>query len=307
VLREEDRGKRHVCVPPSADTGGAMDRDLELRRLLPKDLPAAMALSQSVGWNQVPADWLLFLELGEGYGLFAPEDGLVATVCLMPYPPSLAWISLLIVHQAWRRRGLGSALCSHALRAAAGHGLTPLLDATPQGRPMYLRMGFRDLWAFQRWVGTGPAGQEDEAATDVRPLEPGDLDAICALDAAAFGARRDAILARLAGRLPESGLVAARGYGLGGALLGRDGRTASQLGPLCACDENAALRLLAAAMSRVRGPLQVDVPDAQPSAAAFLRLRGCEPQRTFVRMILGDAAVPGQPQCYYALAGPELG
>ncbi len=286
-----------------------MDGDLALRRLVPGDVPAAMALSQSAGWNQVPADWALFLDLGEAYGLFAAEDGLVGTACLMPYPPRLAWISLVIVHEAWRRRGLGSALLRHVLWVLAGYELTPLLDATPLGRSLYLRQGFRDLWGFKRYVRSGPAaaGSAPGPSMRLRPLEAGDLDLVATLDASAFGAHRDALLARLAGRLPEAALVAAGPGGLRGAVLGRDGRLANQLGPLVGSTPEGAVALLEEALARVPGPLQVDVPDGQARVGAYLQSQGCEPRRAFVRMILGDAPLPGNPQGMYAVAGAELG
>jgi hypothetical protein len=62
-----------------------------------------------------------------------------------------------------------------------------------------------------------PAGVTIRAVTDA------DWPALCAYDAAAFGADRGAVLAGLRGRLPAADHVAARVGRVVGFLLGRDG------------------------------------------------------------------------------------
>ena len=64
----------------------------------------------------------------------------------------LAWISMVLVTRARRRGGLGTGLlrrCIEETRASAA-GVAGL-DATEQGRPIYLPLGFRDLYAISRW------------------------------------------------------------------------------------------------------------------------------------------------------------
>lgn len=280
-----------------------------LRPLELGDLQAATSLSQEAGWNQVPEDWKIFLDLGEGYGLFDSAEGLVATICLLPYPPQIAWLSMLVVRDSWRRRGLGTRLFKHSLQLLEERGIIPLLDATPLGRPLYLPLGFRDLWGFQRYMAAQPLAATEEVAPEVtvRPLEPRDLDEVIALDAVAFGARREALLRHLLGRYPDVALVAVGPGGLRGSLLGRNGRMANHLGPLTAADPATAMALLHAALERASGPLQVDVPDAQTPLRDYLLRRGFEPRRSFTRMIRGDAAPPGDARLLYAVAGGELG
>jgi len=286
-----------------------LDSNLTLRRLVPSDLAAALSLSQDAGWNQVPEDWRLLLDLGEGYGLFSGTEALVGTACLLPYPPCMAWISMLIVRKGWRGRGLGSCLLTHVLRVLDACGLTPSLDATPLGRPLYLRFGFRDLWGFQRYVAAAPQRGTERISPEVaiRPMESRDMEEVAALDALVFGARRHALLERLRARLPEAALVAMGQIGLRGALLGRDGRLATQLGPLVSMDVGAGAALIRTAMDRAPVPLQVDVPDAQVRLSAFLLRQGFEAKRSFSRMILGSAPAPGDVPTLRAIAGAELG
>ena len=287
---------------------GTSKGEVILRPLAAEDVEAALALSVGAGWNQVAADWRVFLDLGEAFGLVAPGGALVGTACTLPYPPRVGWISMVIVDDAWRRRGLGSRLLDAAIEALRTAGLTPLLDATPLGRPLYLRLGFRDLWGFSRYAAEAPArrGAGSEGA-GVRPLAEGDWEAVVALDEAALGVRREALLRRLAARLPAAAWVAEGRAGLRGFVLGREGRTASHLGPLVAGDPAVAAALLDAAFARVPGPMQVDVVDTQQVLQTHLEDLGFTSRRAFTRMALGEGDPLGRRPTLYAVAGPELG
>ena len=89
------------------------------------------------------------------------------------------------------------------------------LDATPEGREVYRRLGFADSWTFTRHAL--PDALPDVAPPDDGP--PADPDD---LDRAALGAPRDALLRHLRTRLPAAAITVPRG-----AALGRDGRVAS--------------------------------------------------------------------------------
>ena len=58
---------------------------------------------------------------------------------------------------------------------------------------------------------------------------------------------------RLRKRLPQASLVVFRHGRLVGFSLGRDGRVMTQIGPIAAADDDAAIMLLAAALSAVSG------------------------------------------------------
>jgi GNAT superfamily N-acetyltransferase len=275
-------------------------------------LPRAAALSALVGWNQTKADWRLFRGHGQVRAL---DDGhpraLAATAAALPYGPGVAWISMVLVRPDMRRRGLAMALVRWAvesLRAAALPSIA--LDATPAGREVYRRLGFRDLWGFGRWAlpPSLPAGP----GVAVRPLREGDWPALLALDAAAFGAPRAFLLRDFAARLPPAALVAEapRGGGLAGALLARDGVRGPQLGPLLADDAATARALLAAGLAALPpggGPAVIDLRDGALGLGDWLAAHGARVQRPFTRMALGDADPPGDPARMAAVAGPEFG
>jgi hypothetical protein len=138
-----------------------------------------------------------------------------------------------------------------------------------------------------------------------------DWSEILALDAAAFGASREALLRTLAQRLPAAALVCERQGRLSGFLLGRDGREARQLGPLVARDALSAQDLLTAALSAVVPSLYIDLVDREGKLRTWLETLGFAFQRPFTRMVRVDgpeaAHAPGDASLVFSPAGPELG
>lgn len=271
-------------------------------------LAACLALSQAAHWNQNAADWRLMLGIGRGWGVSLDDGTLAASTVVLPYG-GFAWVSMVLVLPQHRRKGYASRLLEIALADLKQHALTPVLDATPAGRAVYVQAGFRDTWGFRRLQlkeAAAPPGQ----APGVRPLRASDWDALLALDAAAFGASRERLLRALAARLPAAALVAEEQGALQGYLLGRDGREAHQLGPLVARSGAAARALLAAALAAVRAPLVLDVADREPGITAWLESLGFAFQRPFTRMVKAERdapAAPGEAALVFCPAGPELG
>jgi GNAT superfamily N-acetyltransferase len=270
-----------------------------------RHLPGCLALSQAAGWNQNEADWRLMLEIGRGWGVTLADGTLAASTLVLPYR-GFAWVSMVLVLPQARRRGLATRLLRVALAELQGRALTPVLDATPAGREVYLQEGFRDTWGFRRFQ-LRRAVAAPERAAQVRALRQGDWPRLLALDAQAFGASREPLLRALAARLPEAALVAGSADGaLDGYLLGRDGREASHLGPLVARSGDAARALLAAGLAAVAPPLYVDLVEREPGITAWIASLGFEFQRPFTRMVRG-ARAPGEAGLVFCPAGAELG
>ena len=274
--------------------------ELNETSLSAQDLGGANALVAEAGWNQVAADWRIFLDLGRA---FAVKDGgrLAATAATLPYPSGFGWISMVLVSGPYRRRGIATRLLERCIAALREAGMVPVLDATPAGREVYRPLGFRDGWAITRWRRAAVA--EPEGAGRARTLEEKDWPAVLALDAQAFGCDRAPLLERLRAR--SSGfacVVEGKGF-----LLGREGRVATQLGPIVAEDEDTAQALVAFACARIRGPVLLDALDRHAGLARWLEARGFARERPYTRMALGRDALFGDPRRLAAIAGPELG
>ena len=263
---------------------------MRLRATRPGDLAAALRLSALVGWNQTALDWQAFARHGT---IRLRDDGgdvLAATVATLPFGP-VTWISMVLVRTDLRRQGVASGLMRWALRNTSG---TLALDATPESRAVYARLGFRDQWGFARWqVPRLPP------LPGARPMTEADWPGVVALDAAAFGAGRGWLLGAVCQR---PGFVVERGGLIVGAILCRDGARAVHAGPLLAREPALGMALLAAALPE--GGI-VDLRDEAPMAG-WLRAHHGMPVRGFTRMVRGGE-LPGDASGCMAVLGPEFG
>jgi GNAT superfamily N-acetyltransferase len=279
---------------------------LTIDPLRESDVADAIALSTGEGWNQTDADWRRLLRLVPG-GCFAArvEGRLVGTVTTTVYERALAWIGMMIVHPAARRRGIGEALMNRALEHVDGAGVSCVkLDATPAGLPLYRRLGFEEEVLFERWMGVAtPARSPDHVLA-----ERAALDSVLPLDRAAFGADRS----RLLGMLEAEALAAhvvreseprAEGFGLA-----RTGRIATYLGPIVSAERTLAERLFQTLLTRFAGGrVCIDVNTAGVLDRTRLGEGGLAPTRPLMRMRRGGTAASGTPGTLCASAGPEYG
>jgi GNAT superfamily N-acetyltransferase len=263
-----------------------------------RHLAGCLALSKSANWNQNEADWRLMLGFGRGWGI-AENGTLAASTLVIPYD-GFSWISMVLVLPEYRRKGYASKLLRVAIREIENRGQIPILDATPDGREVYRREGFKDTWGFKRFsLSTAFAGEGR-----ARPIVDSDWPSILELDRKAFGANREVVLRNLAQRLPQAALISDSGF-----VLAREGREATQIGPLVARDERAARELLAAALRQVNPPAYLDLLDSREATRMWLEERGFAFQRPFTRMVhaTGPAVAPGDASLVHCPAGPELG
>ena len=279
--------------------------------LLAGELDQAEALVREAGWNQIAADWRIFLDLGTVLAVRNSAGRVVATAATLPYGGRFAWVSMVLVAKEYRRQGLARRLLDHCVRDITAKGLVPILDATPAGRSVYSGIGFQDMWGFQRLVCGKLRPAERPAAvpdgTTIRPITDADWPELCSYDAGIFGADRGTVLGRLRSRVPSAEFVALRRARITGFLLGRDGQSATQIGPLVAEDEATALALLDRGFGAIDGRIYIDLADTKVALRAWLRRRGFDVQRPFTRMVFGRSESFADPNRTFAVAGPELG
>ena len=292
----------------------AATKPLRTRPLRPDDAVAALALSSEAGWNQTVFDWHFMLAAGEAQGQLTTAGALVASALILPYDDRIAWIAMVLTTQSHRRRGLATANLRWAIDRCAGRGLVAGLDATPAGREVYSPLGFTDLWGLRRLRAERPALPEPAHRHVIRPMRTDDLPAVAALDADAFGAKRDALLAYLYGCRPGCAWIAHQKGELAGFVLGRAGRTTLHIGPLIVRDPDIATALVARALAQENAsqempvsPVSIDVPDGQELFRQRLLEAGFVPLRPFTRMLRGNNGAPGGAELTFAIAGPELG
>lgn len=284
------------------------DSRVTIRKLTVVDVPAALALSEQAGWNQLEADWRRMLELEPGGCLAAEQDGrLVGTTVCCTFGP-VAWLAMVLVEESLRGQGIGGRLVEAGLDFANRAGATTVrLDATPLGRPVYERAGFVPQFELTRWSGrpladglSGPGGLwiARSSSTAVH-------DELLALDRRSSCTDRAKLLRNLFAAAPPR-VAWSPDARIAGFLAERPGRVAMQLGPCCG-SESAALALLQDALSDPGGAsVIVDVPSDSAEVPALLQRAGLSVQRELLRMCRGEPVCEDRDwfRCSYS---PELG
>lgn len=286
--------------------------EFAIRQLRQQDLEGALDLSTTAGWNQRADDWRTLLRIAPSGSFAAMAGDRVAGTAIGIDYGGFGWIAMMLVRPEHRGHGLGSKL----LRAAV-ESLPPerpvRLDATPLGRPLYERFGFRDETVLTRHVAPAdarhnpPAGDPD-VNVPVVPIAAADLDEIVCRDREVFGGGRRTVLEWSLGHAPH---YAFRGAAPGAPryCFGRRGRLFDQIGPVVAADDATAQSLVAAALARAGShALVVDSYDGKGAFTAWLHALGFSPQRPLFRMCLPRGPRAFQPGGgEYAIFGPEFG
>ena len=275
-----------------------------IRGMQPSDIDGLMRLKAAAGWNQTRLDWERMLRL-EPAGCFVDDrDGSpVGSTTALRHGRELAWIGMVVVLPAFRRRGVARSLMRHALHWLGETHAGPIgLDATDMGRPLYQQLGFDGVEVVERWdrppLG-GSSAPEDPATDDIA----GDL---LDMDRNACGYDRSALLLDFAKDPSVERVESARGFAFG-----RRGSSAWQIGP-CVAEAQGDAEAMVRELLLPHASREVfwDLLPANRSACEVARRLGFRPARRLTRMYLGTAG-PAPPDArsdrIYAIAGLEFG
>jgi GNAT superfamily N-acetyltransferase len=277
---------------------------IHIRQMTDDDLALGLHLCRQAGWNQTLADWQRFLKFQpDGCFVAQWQEIPVGTTVTTLFGP-VSWISMVLVDEWARGRGIGTALLRHALEFLDQRGvLTIRLDATPLGRPLDERLGFVEQFELARYEGTLPPTPD---ASGVETAFPEQWDALAALDEAATGTHRRGLLWRLFAEQPDEVRFVQRGDHTAGFLVARPGHRAIQIGPCVASPEVGPL-LFADAWHRYVGKaVFLDIPLSNQVATWLAESRGLTVQRHLTRMCRGVQRC----ECVewlWASSGPEKG
>jgi GNAT superfamily N-acetyltransferase len=273
-----------------------------------EDAAAAMDLSAAEGWNQTANDWR-FLTTHPGNICVAAvcEKEIIATTTVIDYFGRLAWIGMVLVKKPYRRRGISKLLLDHVLEKLERFPSVKL-DATDQGEQVYKKFGFREEYHIARMVN--PVSKNiavPSAATGVRPIGLDHMPEIIALDEGVFGVNRAPLLEMLIKSHPDKAWALHTDNHLTAFMLGRDGSKYHHIGPLIAQTQSHAAMLLVHALSKLAGPVVVDVLCDKKELMQALTATGFSTQRYFTRMYKEKNPFPGNNGKLYAICGPEFG
>jgi GNAT superfamily N-acetyltransferase len=283
---------------------------MRLRAMTMQDVAAGVRLNQMAGWNQTASDWQRFLNVSPCGCFVAELDGHVSgTVVTLSFQNRFAWIGMVLVDPPYRGRGIGTDLLKRAIRYLDDEKIATLkLDATPQGKPLYQKLGFVPEYEIERWTLRRPATDVPNSFASGELASAPLLSSILDADQEVFGADRSFLLESLHRDAPDLTLGVWDSNVLRGYALGRRGLFADHLGPWMAPDSPAATTLLERFLARSsRETIVVDCLKSNHSAVELLRSCGFTYSRPLTRMYRGPNDHPGRPEFLCAILGPEFG
>jgi GNAT superfamily N-acetyltransferase len=276
----------------------AASAETTLRPMHAGDLLAMHGLAQQMSWPHRAEDCAQLLALGDGI-VAVDATGFTAGVGLRwSFGRDVGTIGLVLVAPERQGRGIGRALMKALIADSGSRAL--MLNATAQGLPLYEKLGF---------VSTGLVRQHQGRLSVLPPSPdvplrravPSDRAALCALDAAVFGADRSELI----GRLVASGdawMIDRAGQPAGFAILRAFGR-GMIIGPVMASNEDEAIALVAAvAKAAPPGVLRADIPAPAEGLAAWLTAAGLPAIDTVTVMLRGSWPATWQGLQRYGLA-----
>lgn len=283
---------------------------LRIRRLELSDIGFAMRMVEAAGWNQLPADWERLIRVGPQGCFLAEWDGQPAgTATATAYGTDCAWIGMVLVDPARRKLGIGGALIRHCLEHLEAAGVRSVkLDATDQGRPVYLKQGFVDEYGTLRHAGELRLRGYRQERYRTEPLAADHYAAVRAMDRIAFGADRWRLLETLSQAQPALALAALEGARLAGYGFARPGRLSGYIGPIVAGEMDAAKTLAAELASRLpQKSVLLDTTALDAGWCDWLAASGLAVQRRLTRMYRGKNESPGTTGLVHALSAFETG
>lgn len=266
---------------------------LPIRRLTLRDLTACADLSEDRGWPREEHKWGLLLTAGKGYGIDAPDGGLV-TACVVteygtPGRPDLGAIGMVLVARRYARQGVGRRLMRHVV---AEMGPTPLtLHATPYGQPLYEELGFKVTGRAEMVRGHFDL-REPGTQVPTRAAGAEDLTGILRLDAEVFGPDRTHVITRLPA-FSDQLRVAEEGGRITGYAAAWPNMDTHVVGPLIARDTETAKALVTSLAARTDRPLRTDVDVRHQELLSWMKACGLKSVGFNTVMAYGVSELPG--------------
>lgn len=282
---------------------------IKLRKMVLSHMDSLMKLKDAEGWNQLEKDWALLISYKQSVNLVALlDDQIVGCITAINYDNTVAWIGMMLVDKDFRGQGISKLLLLNVIEKLDKCDSIKL-DATPAGRPVYLKLGFLDEYTLNRM--TNPSVSNiclSDKPERTEQIKPTDIPEVAAFDKKVFGADRTKLIISLYASYPELAWYIKENNSIAGFCLGRRGQNYTQIGPVHASTANGARALIHSAIDQLTGQaVVVDISAAQSEISGWLEACGFIVQRPFERMFLSTNPHPGIVKCQYLICGPELG
>lgn len=283
--------------------------DMFKARIEPIDLSMVdplHSLTISVFWPHRAPDIALMVGLGAGYIALDEIGRPLSSVMGFPSGEDFAMLGMMVTTPRLQAQGTGGRLLRRVMCEQAGRDLR--LSATRQGYHLYESAGFAPVGLVYQHQGIARAIRAPETVRGlaVRPMQPGDLGQMRALDTHAYGAARTAILDAV---LDASDvIVAERGGAVEGFAMIRNFGKGKVIGPIVAEQDAVAMQLAATFIRAHEGQfLRLDSIVESDRFETFLAAAGLGVYDTVTDMRVGRLRRALSGHMTYALATQSMG
>ncbi len=167
-----------------------MNPSLQFSKVATTDLPQIAKLQPEYWGNIIPViEWYLTLDFC--YLIKVELNGEIVGCGAVLTNQNSAWLANIIVGKEHRNKGIGLAITEHLNAYAKTQSDNILLIATKLGRPVYIKLGFKD---DEEYVFFKPHKIDLPLSPNIFPFQPVYKDAILALDFACSGELRPNLL-----------------------------------------------------------------------------------------------------------------
>lgn len=268
--------------------------DLLFDRVLPQDLGQIDAL-QPTGWTGMADRFAGYIQNETCTPIKAEHQGTIIGVGASIRFEKTAWIAHIVVHEAYRKRGIGSHILQHLLNQLEQEDVASIsLLATKSGESVYKKANFRTLTEYIFFTREGQVIQTERSA-NIIPYAAVYDSHMFQLDRLISGEDRENLI--------RPHLKNALVYLKNDQILGYYLPTLVE-GPIYALSNEAGLALMALRCPYAKKAV---VPIENPSAIAYLHQQGFrETGLREKRMILGKD-ISWRPGCIYNRVGGNYG
>jgi len=279
--------------------------DYTIRTMSRREIDLAVDWAAAEGWNPGLEDAECFYHTDpEGFlvGLVGNEP--VATISVVRYGNSFAFLGFYIVKPEWRGKGLGLRIWNAGLERLAGR--TVGLDGVAAQQKNYRKSGFALAYRNIRFMGA--ATENAESYPGIVPLTEIPFATLLAYDRPFFPADRSAFLQCWTSRTGSKAFGALHDGALTGYGLIRPCHSGFKIGPLFADNPDVAEALFKTLIGSVPAgsPIFLDIPEVNPEALQLTQRHGMTVVFETARMYKGEA--PDLPvERVYGVTTFELG
>lgn len=282
------------------------DAETMLRPMHAGDLAAMHSLAQQMSWPHRPEDCAQIFRLGAGTVAVDAAGDTIGVGMRWSFGRDVGTIGMVLVAPERQGRGIGRALMTSLIADAQPRTL--MLNATAEGLGLYEKLGFIRIGLVRQHQArlTERPVLSAAPAVPIRRAVAADHTALCALDAAVFGADRSGLVLQLLaigdawvvdGAAPAAGFAILRPFGRG-----------MMIGPVVAPGEDEAIALVAAAARAApAGVVRVDIPAHAERLGDWLTAAGLPAVDTVTTMLRGAWPGTNQTSQRFGLALQALG